>query len=228
MIELEDVHKRYWTGRGEAVWALRGVSASFAPKRNVAVIGANGAGKSTLLRLIAGIDTPTRGAIRCGRRVSWPIGLPSGLHRDLSGRQNTRFIARVQGFPESEIEEKIDFVRGFCELGQAFDQPVGSYSKGMRGRLNFALSVAFEFEVYLVDENMGGGGGSSIFKEKSRNAMKYLAEHADLIVASHSEKVLKSHCDCALWLLEGRAQWFDSVDEAWREHEKSLKRKAAA
>jgi capsular polysaccharide transport system ATP-binding protein len=228
MIELKDVHKRYWTGRGEAVWALRGVSATLAPKRNVALIGANGAGKSTLLRLIAGIDTPTRGKVRCARRVSWPIGVVSGLQGNLTGRQNTRFIARVQGFPESEIGEKIDFVRVFGELGQAFDQPVGSYSKGMRARLNFALSAAFEFDVYLVDEKMGGGGGTNLFKEKTRNAMKYLAEHADLIVASHNEKVVKSHCDCALWLLEGQAQWFDSVDEAWREHQKSLRRKAAA
>jgi len=117
MIVLEDVHKRYRTSRGEAVWALCGVSVTFPPKRNIAVIGANGAGKSTLLRLIGGIDKPTRGDIHCARRVSWPIGLASGLQGNLTGRQNTRFISRVQGFGEKEINDKIDFVLAFCELG---------------------------------------------------------------------------------------------------------------
>jgi capsular polysaccharide transport system ATP-binding protein len=222
MIELRDVHKRYWTGRGEAVWALRGVSAMLPPKRNIAVIGANGAGKSTLLRLIAGIDMPTRGEVRCTQRVSWPIGITTGLQAGLSGRQNTRFVSRVQGFTEQEIEEKIAFVLAFSELGETFDQPVGGYSKGMRGRLNFALSIAFEFDVYLVDEKMGAGGGTNIFKEKTNNAMKYLMDNANLIVASHNKKVVTSYCDSALWLHNGKAHWFDSVKEAWREHERSL------
>jgi len=228
MITLKDVHKRYWTSRGEAVWALRGVSVSIPPKRNVAVLGANGAGKSTLLRLVAGIDKPTRGDIHCERRVSWPIGLASGLQKDLTGRQNARFISRVQGFGENEIDDKINFVLAFCELGEAFEQPVSTYSSGMRGRLNFALSVAFEFDVYLVDEKMGAGGGTDLFKEKTRNAMKYLSDHADLIVASHNERVVKSYCEAAIWLHEGSAHWFDSVDKAWREHEMNLENSQTA
>lgn len=222
MIKLDEVHKRYWTGRGEAIWALRGVSVSFPPRRNVAVIGGNGAGKSTMLRLIAGIDQPTLGDIRCERRVSWPIGQTSGLVGNMTGRQNTRFICRVQGFDEREIEDKIKFVLAFSELGDAFDQPASSYSKGMRGRLNFALSAAFEFDVYLVDEKMGGGGGTEIFKEKTRNAMQYLADHADLIVVSHNERVVKSFCEAAVWLHEGKAHWFDSVNDAWQEHRKTM------
>jgi capsular polysaccharide transport system ATP-binding protein len=222
MIEVSNVHKRYWTNRGEAVWALRGVSVTFPPKRNVAVIGGNGAGKSTLLRLIAGIDEPTRGEIRCDRRVSWPIGMAGGLQGNLSGRQNTRFIARVQGFDDKEIGDRIAFVLAFCELGEAFDQPVASYSKGMRGRLNFALSAAFEFDVYLVDEQMGGGGGTEFFKAKTRNAMQYLAHNADLILVSHAERIVKSFCQAAVWLHEGKAYWFDSVAEAWHEHSKAL------
>jgi len=222
MIAVEDVHKRYWTKRGHAVWALRGISVTIPPKLSVAIIGANGAGKSTLLRLLAGIDRPTRGEIRCDRRISWPIGLVTGLQPNLTGRQNTRFIARVQGFSEQEIDEKIQFVMEFCELGEAFEKPVATYSRGMRGRFNFALSVAFEFDVYLVDENMGAGGGTDFFQEKTRNTMQYLSDHADLIVVSHAERIVKSFCQAAVWLHDGRAHWFDSVSDAWQEHKKAL------
>jgi len=222
MIALTDVHKRFWTGRGEPIWALRGVSMTFPAGRNVAVIGANGAGKSTLLRLLAGIDNPTRGEIRSDRRVSWPIGQGGGLQGNLSGRQNTRFICRVQGYDEAGVEERTGFVATFSELGPVFDQPVASYSRGMRGRLSFAISVAFEFDVYLVDEQMGAGGVSDIFREKTTNAMQYLASNADLIVVSHSERVVKKFCQAAVWLQEGKAYWFDSVQEAWNEHSKRL------
>ena len=222
MIVVDNVHKRYWTSRGKAVWALRGVTATFPPKVNVAIVGANGAGKSTLLRLIAGIDQPTRGEVRCDRRVSWPIGFVTGLQPNLTGRQNTRFIARLQGFSEKEIDDKIGFVIEFCELGGMFEQPVATYSGGMRGRFNFALSVAFEFDVYLVDEAMGAGGATQVFREKTNNTMKYLADHADLIVVSHNESIAKSYCQAAVWLHDGKAHWFDSVTDAWKEHKKTL------
>jgi len=222
MIALHDVHKRFRTGRGEAIWALRGVTVTFPSKRNVAVIGANGSGKSTLLRLIAGIDQPTIGQIHCEPRVSWPIGLTGGLQGMLTGRQNARFVCRVQGFDETAVEERLKFVHTFSELGEAFEQPVSSYSKGMRGRLSFALSVAFDFDVYLVDERIGAGGGTEAFKEKTQNTMKYLAKNADLIVVSHAERIVKSFCQAAVWLHQGRAHWFDSVDDAWQEHRKSL------
>jgi len=220
MIQINDVHKRYLTSRGESVWALRGISVAIPPKVNVAILGKHGSGKSTLLRLIAGIDRPTRGEILCERRVSWPIGLVTGLQPNLSGRQNTRFIARLQGFSEKEIDKKIEFVIEFCEIGELFEQPFGTYSNGMRARLNFALSVAFEFDVYLVDENLGGGTGP--FLEKTRNTIKYLSEHADLIVVTHAENILKTYCEAAVWLHEGRAHWFDSASEAWQEHKKAL------
>jgi capsular polysaccharide transport system ATP-binding protein len=193
MITLDNVHKRYWTNRGEVVWALRDVTLSIPHGRHVALIGSNGAGKSTLLRLIAGIDEPTRGTVQRDRRVSWPLGIPTGLQGTLSGKQNARFISRLQGFTEEEIDQKIEFVRVFSELGDTFEKPIATYSKGMRGRLNFALSVAFEYDVYLIDERMGAGGGTSLFKQKTDNTMSFLRDNADLILASHSEKVVKSY-----------------------------------
>jgi capsular polysaccharide transport system ATP-binding protein len=218
MIALDNVHKRYWTKRGLATWALRGVSVSLPEKRNIAIVGSSGAGKSTLLRLIGGIDRPTIGEVRCDRRVSWPIGQASGLQGHLTGRQNTRFVCRMQGFSDAEIAERVAYVLEFSELSEGFDKPVSTYSRGMRARLNFSLSAAFEFDVYLVDEKMGGGAAGEAFKSKTGDVMADLAEHADLIVVSHNERVHRKYCQGALWLHDGQAHWFDSVTEAWREH----------
>jgi len=215
MIGLSDVHKRYWTRHGEPHWVLRGVSLTFPSDRNVGVIGVNGAGKSTLLRLIAGIDMPTRGEIRVESRVSWPIGLTRGLQQTLTGRQNARFICRIHGF-EDDLQDRLEFVQSFSELGAAFDEPVRTYSTGMRARLNFSLSLAFDFDMYLVDEVMAVG--DTAFKTKSREAMRSLASRASMIIVSHSEVLIKSFCDSAVLLHEGRAHWFDSVKDAVREY----------
>jgi capsular polysaccharide transport system ATP-binding protein len=220
MITVTDVHKRYWKRRGEPHWVLRGVSVTFPADRNVGVIGVNGAGKSTLLRLIAGTDMPTRGEIRVDSRVSWPIGLTGGLQPALTGRQNARFICRIHGF-EEELQDRIGFVKFFSELGDAFDEPVRTYSTGMRARLNFSLSLAFEFDMYLVDEVMAAGDAA--FKEKSSNAMKDLASRASMIIVSHSEDIIKSFCDSVVWLHEGKAYWFDTVMHGLKEYKRAHK-----
>jgi len=219
MIAFVDVHKRY-ASSGRVAWPLRGVTLTLPPKRNVAVIGAAGAGKSTFLRLIAGVDTPTRGEVRCERRVSWPISANAGMHPAMSGRQNARFVCRVQGLAEDEINEKLRFVHEFSELGDAFDRPVGAYTSGMRRQLSFAVSLAFEFEVYLV-ESLPVGRSTAEFRKKSRHAMKFLADHADLIMATGSERLARAYCDAAVWLHDGKAHWFESVRDAWREHSKT-------
>lgn len=220
MITVTDVHKRYWKRKGEPHWVLRGVSVTFPSDRNVGVIGVNGAGKSTLLRLIGGIDMPTRGEIRVESRVSWPIGLTKGLQGTLTGRQNARFICRIHGF-EEELEDRIEFVRSFSELGESFDEPIRTYSTGMRSRLNFSLSLAFQFDTYLVDEVMGAGDAA--FTAKSSKAMKDLASSASMIIVSHSEELIKSFCDSAVWLHEGKAYWFDSVKDALNEYRSAHK-----
>jgi len=220
MITVTDVHKRYWKRRGEPHWVLRGVSVTFPADRNVGVIGVNGAGKSTLLRLMAGIDMPTRGEIRVDSRVSWPIGLTRGLQPTLTGRQNARFICRIHGF-EEEMQDRLGFVQYFSELGEAFDEPVQTYSTGMRARLNFSLSLAFEFDMYIVDEAMAAGDAA--FKAKSSRAMKDLANRAAMIIVSHSEDIIKSFCDSAVWLHDGKAYWFDSVKDAMKEYKSANK-----
>lgn len=210
MITLTDLHKCYETRQGPN-WVLRGISLTFPSDRNVAVIGANGCGKSTLMRLIAGIDTPDRGSIERGCRVSWPLGLAGGLQKALTGRQNTRFVCRIQGF-DTDLDEKARFVHRFSGLRAQFDEPLSTYSSGMRARLAFSLSLAFDFDVYLIDELMAVGDNR--FRKKSRKAIAKLADRSSLIMASHDDELLKTFCRAAVWLHDGQARWFESVEEA--------------
>ncbi|MBC7803472.1 MAG: ABC transporter ATP-binding protein [Candidatus Parcubacteria bacterium] len=221
MITLNDVHKRYWTSRGEPHWVLRGISYTFPADRKVAIIGANGAGKSTLIRLIAGIDVPTRGEITRRCRVSWPIGLTGGLLPALSGRQNARFVCRMHGH-EEDLRERVEFVHEFSELGAEFDEPVKTYSSGMRSRLNFSLSLAFRFQVYLVDEMMSAGDAS--FREKARKAFEDLAQSSDMVLVSHNNATVRTFCTEVIWLHEGQIRQFDDVEEAIRVYTKHIVR----
>ncbi|MBB3009225.1 ABC transporter ATP-binding protein [Cupriavidus alkaliphilus] len=218
MIEITDVHKRYRTTHGSK-WVLQGVTLRIPQKSRVALIGANGAGKSTLLRLVGGIDQPNRGSIVRNCRVSWPLGLSGGFQGSLSGRQNTKFVCRIHGI-HGALAEKLEFVREFSELHDAFEDPVKTYSSGMRSRLAFAMSLAFDFDTYLVDELTAVGDAA--FKRKSQKAFEDLAGRAGLVMVSHSESTLKNFCQSAVWLHQGQAHWFDSVEEALRAYRDSI------
>lgn len=221
MIIVDDVHKRYLTDHGPGKWVLSGVSLTIPPKTNVGLIGHNGAGKSTLLRMIGGVDQPTRGKIERHCRVSWPMGLGSGLQATLTGRQNTKFVCRLHG-REEELADRIAFVQDFAELGDFFDEPVKTYSSGMKSRLQFGLSLAFEFDVYISDEVTSTGDRA--FKKKASFAFKSLLNKAGLIMVSHSEGTLKDFCQAGVWLHGGKAHWFDNIDDALRAyHEEGLK-----
>ncbi|MBF6987025.1 ABC transporter ATP-binding protein [Cupriavidus sp. IK-TO18] len=218
MIEITDVHKRYRTAHGSK-WVLKGISLCIPTKSRVALIGANGAGKSTLLRLVGGIDQPNSGRIVRNCRVSWPLGLTGGFQGSLSGRQNSKFVCRIHGVSDG-LADKLEFVREFSELKDAFDEPVKTYSSGMRSRLAFAMSLAFDFDTYLVDELTAVGDAA--FKRKSQKAFEDLAGRAGLVMVSHSESTLKNFCQSAVWLHQGRAHWFDSVEEALGQYRESI------
>ena len=155
MIVVEDVHKRYTTRRGVGDWVLRGVNMVIPTGRSVGLVGANGAGKSTLLRIIGGADYPTRGSVERRCRVSWPMA-NGGLEGTLTGRQNARFVCRIHGY-QDELEDRIARIEEFAGLGKAFEEPIQTYSSGMRSRLQFALSLAFDFDVYISDEVTAAG-----------------------------------------------------------------------
>ena len=163
MIEVRHVWKRYHTFKATD-WVLRDIDLVIPPNVSVGVIGRNGAGKSTLLRLIAAMDSPERGQVVRHCRVSWPIGLFSGLQPTMTGRQNVKFVARIHG-DSASIPEVMAKVEDFAEIGDAMDRPIRTYSSGMRARLNFGLSLAFDFDVYLSDE---AKEGRDAFLEKRR------------------------------------------------------------
>jgi capsular polysaccharide transport system ATP-binding protein len=221
MITLTNVHKRYWTNRGEPHWVLRGITLTFPSDVNVGILGRNGAGKSTLLRLMAGLDTPTIGTIERTARMSWPLGITKGLQGSLTGRQNARFICRIYGYENEALDERVTFIQSYSELGELFDEPVRTYSAGMRGRLNFAVAQAFRFDMYLADEGMGTG--DAVFKKKAKRALRNRFNRSGLILVSHNEATLRAFCDAAVWLHEGKAYWFDSVGKAVRQYKKSLR-----
>ncbi len=219
MIIVEDVHKRYQTQHGPGKWVLRGVSFSIPRKLSVGLIGANGAGKSTLLRIVGGVDQPNKGRVERHCRVSWPMGFGGGLQGSLTGRQNAKFVCRVHGH-EDDIPDRLAYVQDFAEIGDAFDEPVKTYSSGMRSRLQFALSLAFDFDVYISDEVTSAGDAA--FKIKAAAAFKKLADHASLIMVSHGESTLREFCSAGIWIHDGRAHWFDRIDDALQAYKGTL------
>lgn len=221
MIIVNDVHKRYQTPNGAGRWILKGVSLTIPTKVSVGLVGRNGAGKSTLLNLIGGIDTPTRGSVERRCRVSWPMGYGGGLQGSLTGRQNAKFVSRLHGFDSlDEMAEKIVFIEEFAELGASFDQPVRTYSSGMKSRLQFGLSLAFDFDVYISDEATSAGDAS--FKKKASDAFKRIADRSGLIMVSHSDGTLRQFCQAGIWLHDGQALWFDDIEDALKNYKDSI------
>lgn len=210
MINVENLYKRYHNHHGSD-WVLKNVNFTIPTNVSVGIVGRNGAGKSTLLRLIGGMDSPDRGRITTNSRISWPIGLSGGLQGSMTGRQNVRFVARVHG-SRSDIASIIQRVEDFAEIGPAFNEPVKTYSSGMRSRLNFGLSLAFDFEVYLSDEATAVGDRS--FKAKATQAFRDRIGKASIIMVSHSEGILKDLCQAGIWLHQGQAHWFDDINNA--------------
>ncbi len=219
MIIVDNVHKRYQTDHGPGKWVLQGVNFTIPRNLSVGLIGANGAGKSTLLRIIGGVDQPNKGRVERHCRVSWPMGFGGGLQGSLTGRQNAKFVCRIHGH-EDDIANRIAFMQDFAEIGDAFDQPVKTYSSGMRSRLQFGMSLAFDFDIYISDEVTAAGDGA--FKNKAAAAFKNLTDKASLIMVSHSDGTLKQFCSAGIWINDGKAHWFDQIDEALKAYKDSL------
>ncbi|RDH91738.1 MAG: ABC transporter ATP-binding protein [endosymbiont of Seepiophila jonesi] len=211
MIRLENVTKYYSTPKGRK-YILRDVNIEFPSKCNVAILGRNGMGKSTLLRLLGGIDYPNSGHIRSEGRISWPMGLQGGVQGSMSGRDNARFVCRIYGDSEHEVERKIEYIHEFTELGDYFDMPIKTYSSGMKARLSFATSMAFDFDIYLMDEITAVG--DQRFKEKSRAALQEKKDKANIIKVSHNMQELVRDCDVGICLEKGQMHLYEDIKEA--------------
>lgn len=219
MIELRDICKTYiLNGRRKVV--ADHISAVFPPLTAVAILGRNGAGKSTLLKILAGTMEPDSGLVIPTGTVSWPVGFAGSFHAELTGLQNTRFIARVYGVDTGELEE---FVADFAELGQHFLLPVRAYSSGMKSRLAFGISMGIRFDTYLVDEVTAVGDSS--FRQKSEALFADRLSHSAAIMVTHSVDQVRRLCHHAAVLEDGKLSFFDDVEEAIQYHQ-ILMRKA--
>ncbi len=216
MIRLEAVSKEFVSGGVRKVIADR-ISVTFPSQGAVALIGRNGAGKSSLLKLIAGTMRPTSGRVVADGFVSWPIGFAGSFHGDLSGLQNTRFVARVYGVDTDILEE---FVREMAELGDHFHLPFRTYSAGMKARLAFAVSMGIDFDTYLIDEVTSVGDAG--FRAKSEAVLEDRIQDRAAIVVSHNLPLLQRMCSAAVVIEQGRATWFDDVGVAIAAHRATL------
>jgi capsular polysaccharide transport system ATP-binding protein len=203
-LELINVHKHYPTRDGQKI-ILRGAYGRIARGEKVGILGRNGSGKSTLVRMLGGVEAPTKGQIRRSMGISWPIGMAAGFVGQLSGADNTRFIARLYG---RDLEKITDFVAEFSELGEYLRMPMMTYSSGMRTRLALAVSLAMDFDCYLVDEALAVGDTrfGRAFAEK--------IERAGLILVSHSPALVRRLCTRAAVLDQGNLTFYDDLDEA--------------
>jgi len=210
MIIAEGVCKDYHSETGHG-WhrVLSGVSFTIAPGEKVAILGRNGAGKSTLIRLISGIEVPTLGTIERQMSVSWPVGLTGGIGGSMTGNDNIRMICRLYNRPFNVIRE---YVEDFAQLGKYLSEPVKTYSAGMRARLNFAVSLAVDFDCYLIDEVITVG--DQRFQQRSYEELFVRRADRSLILASHSPEVVRAYCARALVLHRGRAKIFEDLELA--------------
>jgi capsular polysaccharide transport system ATP-binding protein len=216
MIRLEGVSKRYVKNRTTGDWVLRDTTLTIPAPANVIVLGAKGAGKTTLLRLIAGVEPATTGSVAAEGRVAHPTKFMRNLQPLLTGRQNAKFICRINGHA-ADLTERLARIDAIAKLGPRFDQPAKTYSKSLRARLSFALSWVLDFDVYVADAfNFAGSGG---FGDKAVAASELATrlEAAGMIstpLRGESEIQIKQRCSAAIWVHQGQARWFDDVDEA--------------
>ena len=213
MIRLENLSKSF-TVKGRTTIVARDVTVTFPSRESIALLGHNGAGKSTLLRMIAGVVRPDRGRVATTGSVSWPVGFSGSFHPDLTGAQNTRFIARVY---DVDAEALLDFVAGFSDLGHHLHLPFRNYSSGMRSRLAFGVSMGIHFDTYLVDEVTSVGDAE--FREKSQRVFADRMQRSSAIVVSHSMPMIRRLCNMGAVLDRARLTVFDNIDEAIAYHE---------
>lgn len=208
MIICENICKTYKHGGGRKR-VLDNVSFEVRPGDRVALLGRNGAGKTTLIKLIGGVEMPTSGKVRRKMSVSWPLGFAGGFQGSLTGYDNARFIARIYN---RNYEDLRAYVEDFTELGRQLKMPVKTYSSGMRARLAFALSLAIEFDCYLIDEVILVGDQN--FQRKCHYEFFEKRGNRSIIVASHSNEFVKNYCNRALIIHGGHASMHEDINHA--------------
>ncbi len=209
MISVEHVSKRYLTRQGWRT-VLHDINFTLQKGEKIGILGRNGAGKSTLIRLISGVEPPSEGEIKRTMSISWPLAFSGAFQGSLTGMDNLRFICRIYNVDTDYVK---NFTEEFSELGQYLYEPVKRYSSGMKARLAFALSLAVEFDCYLIDEVIAVG--DSRFAEKCRYELFEKRKERSIILVSHSHSAMKQYCDNAMVLENGHMHTFEDMDKAY-------------
>ena len=217
MIEFDTVSKSFWTGTQRKVILDR---ASFRVEvgNSLGILAPNGTGKTTVINMMAGLEKPDEGDIRRTSRISFPLGFMGGVINKLSATENARFIARMYNLDPDYLEA---FCRWLCNLGEYFDMPVGTYSAGMRSRLSFALLLALDFDIYLIDEGMPSTTDVE-FNRRAGQILRQRLENTTLVVVSHQPETLEKFCRSAAVLMNGQLHMFDTLEEAKRLYDYEL------
>ncbi|MDX2482432.1 MAG: ATP-binding cassette domain-containing protein [Pseudodonghicola sp.] len=209
MLEFENVSKSYWTGTRRKV-ILDQVSFRVEIGRSLGILAPNGTGKTTLINMMAGLEKPDEGEIRRRCKISFPLGFMGGVVSRVSAMENSRYIAKLYGMDPDYVEA---YCRWLCNLGEYFDQPIGTYSSGMRARFSFALMLALDFDIYLIDEGMPSTTDVE-FNRKAGAILKERLRTTTIVIVSHQAATLEKFARSAAVLMNGKLHMFDTLEEA--------------
>jgi capsular polysaccharide transport system ATP-binding protein len=211
MIAFENVSKSFWTGKSRKV-ILDNASFRVEVGNSLGILARNGTGKTTIINMMAGLEKPDEGKVIRTSRISFPLGFMGGIIPKHTATENARYIARLYGLDPDYIES---FCRWLASIDEYFDMPVGTYSSGMRSRFSFALMLALEFDIYLIDEGMPSSTDVE-FNRKAGQVLRQRLSNATVVVVSHQPATLEKFCKSAAVLRNGRLYMFETLEEAKR------------
>jgi capsular polysaccharide transport system ATP-binding protein len=218
MIRVRNVTKSYPLQGFSRYYVLRDLNLDLPSRMHIGIVGRNGVGKSTLLRLLGGIEIPERGTISSEGSISPPLGLTSGFAPKISGLDNARFVCRINGDDHSSMRLRVEFIERFSELGEFFNRPVATYSSGMRARLAFAISMAFDYDYYLIDELTAVGDQK--FREKAQAAFADKKGRASIIMVSHNLDQLKRDCEVGIYMKKDSIVVYPEIGRAIEDYKR--------
>ncbi len=211
MIHVRNLTK-YYVVQGKKKVVFENLSFDVPMGKSVGILGPNGAGKSTLLRILSGNELANLGTVETNKRISWPLGRNGSFQPYMTGRENVQFVCHIFSQTRREMKRKIAFIEDFAEIGKYFDMPVSTYSAGMRSRLGFATSMAFDFDYYIIDETMSAG--DAVFREKCTAYFNNMVSDKSLLMVSHGMNVLRTFCQMGVYLNHGELQVCDDLEDA--------------